>query len=117
MATVLAVTSGKGGVGKTNVTVNVALSLARLGYRVGLIDADFGLGNVDVMLGLTPENHIGHLLAGEKTLAEIVIRGPLGVEVIPASSGLAVDHVDDLGAAQPPARCAARRSRPAWISC
>ena len=88
VATVLAVTSGKCGVGKTNVTVNVALSLARLGYRVGLIDADFGLGNVDVMLGLTPENHLGHLLAGEKTLAEIVIRGPLGVEVIPASSGL-----------------------------
>jgi len=88
VATVLAVTSGKGGVGKTNVTVNVALSLARLGYRVGLIDADFGLGNVDVMLGLTPESHIGHLLAGEKTLSDIVIRGPLGVEVIPASSGL-----------------------------
>ncbi len=88
VATVLAVTSGKGGVGKTNVTVNVALSLARLGYRVGLIDADFGLGNIDVMLGLTPESHLGHLLAGEKTLAEIVIRGPLGVEVIPASSGL-----------------------------
>ena len=60
-ATVLAVTSGKGGVGKTNVTVNVALSLARLGYRVGLIDADFGLGNIDVMLGLTPDSHIGHL--------------------------------------------------------
>jgi flagellar biosynthesis protein FlhG len=88
VATVLAVTSGKGGVGKTNVTVNVALSLARLGYRVGLIDADFGLGNVDVMLGLTPESHIGHLLAGEKTLSDIVIRGPFGVEVIPASSGL-----------------------------
>ena len=88
MATVLAVTSGKGGVGKTNVTVNVALSMARLGYRVGVIDADFGLGNVDVMLGLTPQSHIGHLLAGEKSLSDIVIRGPLGVEVIPASSGL-----------------------------
>jgi flagellar biosynthesis protein FlhG len=87
-ATVLAVTSGKGGVGKTNVTVNVALSLARLGYRVGVIDADFGLGNIDVMLGLTPENHIGHLLAGEKTLNDIVLRGPRGIEVIPASSGL-----------------------------
>jgi len=87
-ATVLAVTSGKGGVGKTNVTVNVALSLARLGYRVGVIDADFGLGNVDVMLGLTPQSHIGHLLAGQKTLADIVVAGPLGVQVIPASSGL-----------------------------
>jgi flagellar biosynthesis protein FlhG len=88
LATVLAVTSGKGGVGKTNVTVNVALSLARLGYRVGLIDADFGLGNIDVMLGLTPDSHIGHLITGEKTLAEVVVRGPLGVEVLPASSGL-----------------------------
>jgi flagellar biosynthesis protein FlhG len=88
LATVLAVTSGKGGVGKTNVTVNVALSLARLGYRVGLIDADFGLGNIDVMLGLTPDSHIGHLLTGEKTLSEVVVRGPLGVEVLPASSGL-----------------------------
>jgi flagellar biosynthesis protein FlhG len=88
LATILAVTSGKGGVGKTNVTVNVGLSLARLGYRVGILDADFGLGNVDVMLGLTPQCHIGHALIGEKPLAEIVITGPLGVQVIPASSGL-----------------------------
>ena len=64
MAAVVAITSGKGGVGKTSVTVNVALSLARLGHRVGVLDADFGLGNIDVMLGLTPEHHIGHLLAG-----------------------------------------------------
>jgi flagellar biosynthesis protein FlhG len=88
LATVLAVTSGKGGVGKTNVTVNVGLSLARLGYRVGILDADFGLGNVDVMLGLTPQCHIGHVLIGEKPLADIVLTGPLGIQVIPASSGL-----------------------------
>ena len=87
-AAVLGITSGKGGVGKTSVTVNVALSLARLGHRVGVLDADFGLGNIDVMLGLTPENHIGHLLAGEKSLTDIVVRGPLGIQVIPASSGL-----------------------------
>jgi flagellar biosynthesis protein FlhG len=88
LATILAVTSGKGGVGKTNVTVNVGLALARLGFRVGILDADFGLGNVDVMLGLTPQSHIGHLLLGEKALTDIVITGPLGIQVIPASSGL-----------------------------
>lgn len=88
LAMVLAVTSGKGGVGKTNVTVNVGLSLARLGYRVGIVDADFGLGNVDVMLGLTPHFHVGHVLVGEKTIGEVAMSGPLGIQVIPASSGL-----------------------------
>jgi flagellar biosynthesis protein FlhG len=87
-ATVVAVTSGKGGVGKTNVAVNVAVSLARLGYRVGVLDADFGLGNIDVLLGLTPSAHVGHVVAGEKALADVVVQGPLGVRIIPASSGL-----------------------------
>lgn len=87
-ATVMAVASGKGGVGKTNVAVNLAVALARLGHRTGLLDADFGLGNVDVLLGLAPERHIGHLLAGEATLQDIVISGPGGVQIVPASSGL-----------------------------
>jgi flagellar biosynthesis protein FlhG len=87
-ATVMAIASGKGGVGKTNVAVNLAVALARLRHRVGLMDADFGLGNVDVLLGLAPERHIGHLLAGEATLQEIVVDGPGGIQIVPASSGL-----------------------------
>ena len=84
----LAVTSGKGGVGKTNVVVNLAVSLARLRNRVAILDADFGLGNVDVLLGLTPANHLGHLLAGDKDIDDILVEGPHGVRIIPASSGL-----------------------------
>jgi len=85
---VIAITSGKGGVGKTNVVINIAAALARRGYRVGILDADFGLGNIDVMLGLTPSHHLGHLLAGEKRLEEIVIEGPLGLQIVPASNGI-----------------------------
>lgn len=87
-ATVLAVTSGKGGVGKTHLAINLAVSLARLNHRVTIIDADFGLGNVDVMLGLTPEAHVGHLLAGERTLRDVLAEGPGGVRILPAGSGL-----------------------------
>ena len=87
-ATVLAITSGKGGVGKTNVGVNLAVALQVRGFRTGLLDADFGLGNVDVLLGLTPSHHLGHLLAGEQTITEIMIDGPRGIRIVPASSGL-----------------------------
>ena len=84
----IAVTSGKGGVGKTNVVINLAVSLARLRHRVAILDADFGLGNVDVLLGLAPPSHIGHVIAGEKTLQDVMVPGPLGVRLIPATSGL-----------------------------
>jgi flagellar biosynthesis protein FlhG len=87
-AITLAVTSGKGGVGKTNVVVNLAVSLARLRNRVAIVDADFGLGNVDVLLGLTPTFHLGHLLTGDKGIDEITVEGPHGVRIVPASSGL-----------------------------
>jgi len=85
---ILAITSGKGGVGKTSLTVNVAASLARSGHRVGVLDADLGLGNVDVMLGLTPGSHLGDVLGGEKSLADVTVRTPDGVRVIPAGSGI-----------------------------
>jgi flagellar biosynthesis protein FlhG len=87
-AITLAVTSGKGGVGKTNVVVNLAVALARLRNRVAILDADFGLGNVDVLLGLMPACHLGHVLTGERSMREIVVEAPHGVRVVPASSGL-----------------------------
>jgi flagellar biosynthesis protein FlhG len=85
---ILAVTSGKGGVGKTNVVANLSASLSELGRRVVVLDADFGLANLDVLLGLTPRYHLGHVLFGSKTLAEITVPGPKGIRIIPASSGL-----------------------------
>jgi len=86
---VIAVTSGKGGVGKTNVAVNLAVSLAREGQRVMLFDADLGLANVDVALGLKPRFDIQHVLSGERSLEDILIEGPGGIQVVPASSGVA----------------------------
>jgi flagellar biosynthesis protein FlhG len=87
-ALVLAVASGKGGVGKTNLAINVSVALSRLGHRVAVIDGDFGLGNVDVMLGLTAQLHVGHLLSGERQLSQVLIEGPGGVHVLPAGSGI-----------------------------
>jgi flagellar biosynthesis protein FlhG len=85
---VLAVTSGKGGVGKTNFVANLAAGLTELGNRVVVLDADFGLANLDVLLGLNPRFHLGHVLYGKKKLTEIMVEGPGGIRVIPASSGL-----------------------------
>ncbi len=85
---VIAVTGGKGGVGKTNVAVNLSLALAGMGNEVMLLDADFGLANVDVQLGLSPEYDLSHLISGERNLEEIIIQGPGGIKIIPASSGI-----------------------------
>jgi flagellar biosynthesis protein FlhG len=82
------VTSGKGGAGKTSVATNLALALASFGDQVTLLDADFGLANIDVLFGLTPQYHIGHVVFGEKEIDEITITGPRGVKIIPASSGI-----------------------------
>ena len=84
---VIAVTSGKGGVGKTNVSINLAVSMAHEGKQVMVMDADLGLANIDVMLGLHPQYNLSHVISGERTLEEIIVPGPSGVMVVPASSG------------------------------
>ena len=85
---VIAITSGKGGVGKTYVVVNLAIALQRAGKRVAILDGDFGLANIDVQLGLTPQFHLGHVIEGLQTLRSIIVHGPEGIHVIPASSGI-----------------------------
>lgn len=87
-ATRIAVTSGKGGVGKTSLTLNLAVAMSRLGHRVGVIDADFALGNIDVLLGLAPKAHLGAVLDGQMDVDAITIDGPFGVRIIPAGSGV-----------------------------
>lgn len=85
---VISVTSGKGGVGKTNVSINLAYALAALGRRVYLLDADLGLANVDVLLNLTPTYTLDDVLAGEKELRDIVVDGPGNIKVLPSSTGV-----------------------------
>lgn len=85
---VIAVTSGKGGVGKTSLTINLGIAMARLGEPVAIIDSDLGLGNVDVLLNITPKYNLRHLLTGERSVEEVMVEGPAGVKIIPGGSGL-----------------------------
>ncbi len=94
---IIAISSGKGGVGKTNVSVNLALSMAKEGKEVLLLDADLGLANVDVMLGLSTEYDLSHVMNGERTLEEIMVEGPENIKVIPASTGISEMANLDLG--------------------
>jgi len=95
---VIAVTGGKGGVGKTNVSVNLAVAMADLGRRVMLLDADLGLANIDVVLGLHPEYDLSHVIRGERTLDQVLIEGPSGILVAPAASG--VQQMAELSSAE-----------------
>jgi flagellar biosynthesis protein FlhG len=85
---VFAITSGKGGVGKTAVAANVALALAKMQKNVLIIDADLGLANIDVVFGLTPRYNLNHFFKGERRLEEIMVEGPHGIRILPAGSGV-----------------------------
>lgn len=85
---VITVTSGKGGVGKSNFTINFALALGALGQRVMILDADLGMANIDVILGITPSYNLYHVLKGQKTIQEVIVTGPQGLQVIAGGSGM-----------------------------
>jgi len=85
---VLAVTSGKGGVGKTNISANLAYLLSKKKKKVLVLDADVGLANMDVILGLTPKYNLYHVLNGEKSIRDVIVQGPGGFMILPSASGI-----------------------------
>ncbi|MEW6723392.1 MAG: MinD/ParA family protein [Bacillota bacterium] len=87
LARVVSITSGKGGVGKTNLAVNLAVALQQLGKRVLLLDTDIGLANADLLLGLTPRYNLGHVVGGARSIQQVIYDGPCGLRLIAAGSG------------------------------
>lgn len=85
---VIAVSGGKGGVGKSNIAVNLSIALAGLRRRVVLLDADLGLANVDVLLGIKATHTLADVLAGTHSLRDVLVTGPAGLRIVPASSGV-----------------------------
>ena len=85
---VIAITSGKGGVGKTNIVANLGYAFSRLKKKVLIVDADWGLGNLDVLLGLAPRYNLSHVITGEKQIPDILLSGPGNMQILPASSGI-----------------------------
>ena len=90
----MAIVSGKGGTGKTNIAANLAIALARRGKRILLVDGDMSLANLDLLMGVMPRFNLQHVLTGEKTLEEIVVETYAGIKLIPAASG--VEELADL---------------------
>ncbi|HEY8464780.1 MAG TPA: MinD/ParA family protein [Bacillota bacterium] len=87
LARVIAVTSGKGGVGKTNFSVNLGIALSKLGNRVLLVDADLGMANADMIMGVVPKYHLGHIVSGQKSLREVIVEGNAGLRLLSGGSG------------------------------
>ena len=87
-ARVIAITSGKGGVGKTSIVANLGYAFTKMGKKVLILDADLGLGNLDVLLGLAPKYNLSHVIMDEKTIEDILIEGPGKMKILPASSGI-----------------------------
>ena len=88
MKKVIAVASGKGGVGKTSLALNLSIALSASGQRVSLLDADRGLANVNIMLGIQPQRNIFHMIYDSKRIADVAIDGPSGVKIIPGGNGV-----------------------------
>lgn len=85
---VIVVSSGKGGVGKSTLALNISINMCARGKRVLLMDADMGMANIDIMLGLIPKYNIQHVIQGDKSLKDIIIKGPEGLSIIPGNSGM-----------------------------
>ena len=85
---VIVIASGKGGVGKSTLALNLSLDLCSLGKKVVLLDADLGLANIDIMLGLTPKYNLYHMIKAKMVLKDIIITGPSGLKIIPGGSGM-----------------------------
>ena len=85
---VIAITSGKGGVGKTSVSCNLGYAWSQQGRRVLIVDGDLGLANIEILLGIRPRRHLGHVLTGEAHISDVLVEGPGGMWILPASSGV-----------------------------